>query len=63
MLPLREGGVSRIRLKVQERERTMLAVAPEPLALPAGTRVVVLRIDESGKAQIAPEDSIFGSEE
>ncbi|MEM9456713.1 MAG: hypothetical protein AAGF11_21225 [Myxococcota bacterium] len=63
VLPLREGGVSRIKLRVQERERTMLAVAPEPLALPAGTRVVVLNIDESGKAQIAPEGSLLGSEE
>lgn len=63
MLPLREGGVSRIKLKVQERERTMLAVAPEPLALPAGARVVILSIDESGKAQIAPEGSLLGSEE
>ncbi|MCH9684169.1 MAG: hypothetical protein K0V04_22240 [Deltaproteobacteria bacterium] len=62
-MALREGGVSRIRLQVAERERLMLAVATEPLALPAGTRVVVLGIDEHGKALIAPETTIYGSED
>jgi hypothetical protein len=63
MLPLREGGVTRIRLRVQERERTMLAVGMEPLALPTGTRVVVLGIDDSGRAQVEPEDNIYPTEE
>jgi len=62
MLPLREGGVSRIRLKVAGRERFLLASTPEPLALPAGTRVVVLGLDEAGKAQIAPEETLYRSE-
>jgi len=62
-LPLRKGGVTRIRLRVKERERSMLAMAPEPLALPAGTRVVVLGIDGDGKAQIVPEDSVFRPED
>jgi hypothetical protein len=62
MLPLREGGVSRIRLQVGGRERFLLACSPEPLALPAGTRIVVLGLDEAGKAQIAPEDTLYESE-
>jgi hypothetical protein len=62
MLPLRKGGVSRIRLKVAGRERFLLASSPEPLALPAGTRVVVLGLDEVGKAQIAPEETLYRSE-
>lgn len=62
-LPLREGGVTRIRLQVQGRERTMLAVASEPLALPSGTRVLVLGIDKDGRAQIEPEETLFGTEE
>jgi membrane protein implicated in regulation of membrane protease activity len=62
MLPLREGGVSRIRLRVGGRERFLLASTPEPLALPAGTRVVVLGLDEVGKAQIAPEEALYRSE-
>lgn len=62
MLPLREGGVSRIRLKVGGRERFLLASTPEPLALPAGLRVVVLGLDQAGKAQIAPEEALYDSE-
>jgi hypothetical protein len=62
MLPLREGGVSRIRLTVAGRERFLLASTPEPLALPAGTRVIVLGLDEVGKAQIAPEETLYRSE-
>lgn len=60
MLPLRAGGVTRIRLRVHERERTMLAVTSDPVALAAGTRVLVLGIDERGRAQIEPEDSPLG---
>lgn len=62
MMPLREGGVSRIRLRVGGRERFLLACTPEPLALPAGARVVVLGLDEVGKAQIAPEETLYRSE-
>ncbi len=62
-MPLRKGGTTKIRLRVAERDRVMLAVAPEPLALPAGTRVVVLGIDEQGKAQIAPEATFYRSED
>lgn len=62
-VPLREGGVTRIRLQVQGRERTMLAVAPEPRALPSGTRVLVLGIDEDGRALIEPEQTIYNTEE
>ncbi len=62
MLPLRPGGITRIRLRVHERERTMLAVAPEPIALPTGTRVLVLGIDERGRAQIEPEAHILDKE-
>ena len=63
MLPLRKGGVTRIRLRVKERERTMLAVTTDPVDLAVGTRVLVLGIDEAGRAQIEPEDTIFGSKE
>lgn len=63
LLPLKAGGVTRIKLKVQGRERTMLAVAPEPRALPTGTRVLVLGIDDDGRAQIEPEAGIYNSEE
>ncbi len=62
-LPLREGGVTKIRLQVQGRERTMLAVAAEPRALPSGTRVLVLGIDKDGRAQIEPEQTLFSTEE
>lgn len=62
MMPLREGGVSRVRLRVGGRERFLLASTPEPLALPAGARVVVLGLDEVGKAQIAPEETLYRSE-
>lgn len=62
-LPLREGGVTRIRLNVQGRERTMLAVASEPRALPSGTRVLVLGIDKDGRAQIEPEETLYSTEE
>jgi hypothetical protein len=62
-LPLREGGVTKVRLRVQGRARTMLAVAPEPRALPSGTRVLVLGIDEDGRAQIEPEQTLFSTEE
>jgi hypothetical protein len=55
--------VTRIRIQVRERERFLLAVAPEPRALPAGTRVLVLGIDDSGRAQIEPEQSIYTTEE
>jgi hypothetical protein len=63
VMPLREGGVTRIKLQVRERERTMLAVATEPLALPAGTRVLVLGIDETGRARIEPEQNVYTTEE
>ena len=62
-LPLKEGGVTRIRLQVQGRERTLLAVAPEPRALPSGARVLVLGIDEDGRAQIEPEQTLYSTEE
>ncbi len=62
-LPLREGGVTRIRLHVQGRERTMLAVASEPRELPTGARVLVLGIDEDGRAQIEPEQTLYSTEE
>jgi len=62
-LPLKAGGVTRIRLQVQGRERTMLAVASEPRALPSGARVLVLGIDDDGRAQIAPEQTLFTTEE
>jgi hypothetical protein len=41
----------------------MLAVATEPLALPAGTRVLVLGIDETGRARIEPEQNVYTTEE
>jgi hypothetical protein len=41
----------------------MLAVAPEPRALPSGTRVLVLGIDEDGRALIEPEQTIYNTEE
>jgi hypothetical protein len=63
MLPLRPGGITRIRLRVHERERTMLAVSPDPIELAAGTRVLVLGIDERGRAQIEPEDRILAIKE
>lgn len=62
-LPLREGGVTRIRLRVQGRERTMLAVASKPTALERGAKVLVLGIDEDGRALIEPEQNIFTTEE
>jgi len=62
VLPLPMGGITRIRLNVQGRERDMLARAQEPVALPSGTNVVVLGIDDNGQAQIAPEETIFTSE-
>jgi hypothetical protein len=63
VLPLRPGGITRIRLRVHERDRTMLAVAPDPIELAAGTRVLVLGIDERGRAQIEPEDRILDEKE
>jgi uncharacterized membrane protein len=63
VLALAEGGLTRVRLRLQGREREILARAAEPKALPAGTRVIVLGIDENGHAQIAPEDTIYRLEE
>lgn len=63
LLPLRAGGITRIRLRVHERERTMLAVAPDPIELAAGTRVLVLGIDERGRAQIEPEENVLEEKE
>jgi hypothetical protein len=63
MLPLRAGGITRIKLRVHERERMMLAVAADPIELAAGTRVLVLGIDERGRAQIEPEDHILQPKE
>ena len=63
VLPLSAGGTTRIKLHVRERERTMLAVAVDPLALPAGTRVMVLGIDEIGRAKIEPERNVYAIEE
>jgi hypothetical protein len=60
--PLRAGGVTRIRLRVNERERTMLAVSPEPQALDTGTRVLVLGVDPQGRALIEPERTIYDEE-
>jgi hypothetical protein len=60
--PLRPGGITRIRLRVHERERSMLAVATEPIELATGTRVLVLGIDERGRAEIEPEESIYKEE-
>lgn len=62
-MALREGSLTRVRLQVGGRQREILARAAEPMALPAGTRVVVLGIDENGQAQIAPEQSIYQLEE
>ena len=63
MLPLREGGITRIKLQVKERHREMLARAVEPIDLAKGTRVIVLGVDKNGHAQIAPESTIFQLEE
>lgn len=63
VLALREGGLTRVRVRLQGRERDILARAAEPMALPAGTRVIVLGFDENGRAQIAPEETIYQLEE
>ncbi|MCG8425688.1 MAG: hypothetical protein MJE77_48025 [Proteobacteria bacterium] len=63
VLPLREGGMTRIRLRARERDRELLARAADPIALPAGTRVVVLGVDENGHAQITPEENVYRLEE
>ena len=62
-MALREGGLTRVRLQIGGRDREILARAADPMALPAGTRVVVLGIDENGQAQIAPEQTIYQLEE
>ena len=56
------GGITRLRVRVRHRERDLLARTAEPLALPAGAQVVILNMDEEGRAIVAPETEIFGIE-
>ncbi len=60
---LRPGGTSKVALRIRHREAELLAVSDDARALPADTRVVVLRVDDDGRAIVAPEAAIFGADE
>jgi len=57
------GGVARVRVRVQGRERDLLARTAEPLELGAGAKVIILSMDNEGRAVIAPESEVFGMEQ
>ena len=59
MLPLREGGRSRIKVRIRHRECELIARTESPQALPKGSRVVILSLDEEGHAVIAPEGELY----
>lgn len=59
VLPLREGGRSRIRIQIRHRERELIARTESPQALPKGSRVVILSLDEEGHAVVAPEGDLY----
>lgn len=63
LLPLKEGGVSKVRLNFGGRERDVLAVSDEPLALPKGSPVMVTSFDDEGRAHIVPENNLYLLEE
>jgi hypothetical protein len=56
------GGITRLRVRIRHRERTLLALTAEPIALPAGASVVILSMDPEGRAVVTPESEIFAVE-
>jgi hypothetical protein len=58
ILPLVEGGLGKMRVRIRHRERELIVRAEEPVALPRGARVLVLGLDEDGRARIVPESSL-----
>jgi hypothetical protein len=56
------GGITRLRVRIRHRERTLLARTAEPVALPSGTSVVILSMDPEGRAVVTPESEIFAVE-
>jgi hypothetical protein len=53
------GGVGRIRVRVRQSERTLLACTSTGQALPAATSVIILSIDGDGRAVIVPESEFY----
>jgi membrane protein implicated in regulation of membrane protease activity len=59
VLNLKEGGTSKVKLRIEQQNLEFLATSADRLAIPKGTRVVVLGFDGDGKARIAPEQALY----
>ena len=57
------GGVGRIRVRIRQSERTLLARTSTGAALPAATPVIILSIDPDGRAVIIPESEFYAESE
>ena len=59
LFTLRPGGVSKVAFSIRHKDLVLLCVMRGEAELPAGTRVVVLDIDDDGRAVVAPEAALF----
>ena len=63
LLPMRAGGVSKVRVVIGGAAHDLVATPADGLAMERGTRVVVLGLDDEGRARVAPEEQLFALEE
>ena len=63
LLSLKPAGVSKVRVQGAGGVHELIAVAAEGQAIPKGARVIVLGIDDEGRARVSPEQELFQLEE
>jgi hypothetical protein len=63
LLSLKPAGMSKVRLQGGSGVHELIVVASEGQVIPKGTRVVVLGLDEEGRARVSPEQEFFRLED
>ena len=59
LVPLKPGGTSKMRLRLEQKDIDMLVTTASEREIPKGAQVVILGFDEDGRARIALEQSLF----
>lgn len=62
LLNLKQGGTSKVRLRLEQQDVDFLAVAADSQPIAKGERVVILGFTDAGMARVAPERTLFKQE-
>jgi hypothetical protein len=56
---LREGGISKMRLRIEQKDLEFLVSSGDKKEIPKGTRVVILGFNGEGLARVTPDQALF----